>query len=42
MTNLSLAKKIAQYGLPDFDDFQRIEYLAMTDAERELAKNGHR
>ena len=37
LTILSPAEKIALYGLPDFDDFQRIEFLAMTDAERELA-----
>lgn len=37
LTILSESEKIALYGLPDFDDFQRIEFLAMTDAERALA-----
>jgi TnpA family transposase len=37
LTILSAAEKIALYGLPDFDDFQRIEFFAMTDAERALA-----
>ena len=37
LTILSDAEKVALYGLPDFDDFQRIEFLAMTDAERTLA-----
>ena len=37
LTILSEAEKIALYGLPDFDDFQRIDYLAMTDIEHALA-----
>lgn len=37
LTILSEAEKVALYGLPDFDDFQRIEYFAMTDAEHALA-----
>ena len=37
LTILSDAEKVALYGLPDFDDFQRVEFLAMTDAERTLA-----
>ncbi|EGF33715.1 Tn5044 transposase [Oxalobacteraceae bacterium IMCC9480] len=37
LTILSESEKIALYGLPDFDDFQRIEFLAMTDAQRALA-----
>ena len=37
LTILSEAEKIALYGLPDFDDFQRIEFFAMTDAEHALA-----
>ena len=37
LTILTEAEKIALYGLPDFDDFQRIEYFAMTDAEHALA-----
>ena len=42
LTILSEAEKLALYGLPDFDDFQRIEFFAMTDAERYLAlrRNG--
>jgi len=34
---LSDAEKRALYGLPEFDDFQRIEFFAMTDAERTTA-----
>lgn len=37
LTILSEAEKIALYRLPDFDDFQRIDLFAMTDAERALA-----
>ena len=37
LTILSEAEKIALYGIPDFDDFQRIEFFAMTDAEHALA-----
>lgn len=37
LTVLSEAEKLALYGLPDFDDFQRAEFLSMTDAERSLA-----
>ena len=42
LTILSEAEKLALYGLPDFEDFQRVEFLAMTDAERCLAlrRNG--
>src|ERR1039457_376945 len=42
LTILSETEKLALYGLPDFDDFQRIEFFAMTDAERSLAfrRNG--
>jgi hypothetical protein len=36
LTILSEAEKLALYGLPDFDDFQRAEYFALTDAERAL------
>ena len=37
LTILSEAEKLALDGLPDFDDFQRVEFFAMTDAERGLA-----
>jgi len=37
LTILSEAERTALYGIPSFDDFQRIEFLAMTDAERSLA-----
>jgi TnpA family transposase len=37
LTILSGAEKTALYGIPDFDDFQRLEFFAMTDAERSLA-----
>ncbi len=42
LTILSEAEKLALYGLPNFDDFQRIEFLAMTADERSLAfrRNG--
>ncbi len=42
LTILSESEKLALYGLPDFDDFQRFEFFAMTDAERDLAlqRNG--
>jgi len=33
LTILSEAEKLALYGLPDFDDFQRAEYFALTGAE---------
>lgn len=38
LTVLSDAEKEALYGLPDFDDFQRAEYFALTDEERTLAQ----
>ena len=34
---LSEAEKTELYGIPDFDDFQRVEFFAMTDTERSLA-----
>ena len=37
LTVLSEAEKLALYGLPDFDDFQRAEFFALTEAERALA-----
>jgi TnpA family transposase len=42
LTILSEAGRHALYGLPDFDDFQREEYFALTDAERALVhqRNG--
>jgi TnpA family transposase len=36
LTILSEAEKTALYGIPDFDDFQRVEFFSMTDAERSL------
>ena len=36
ITVLSEAEKNALYGLPDFDDFQRAEYFALTEAEHTL------
>lgn len=37
LTILSEAEKTALYDLPAFDDFQRVDFLAMTDVERALA-----
>jgi hypothetical protein len=37
LTVLSEAEKTALYGIPYFDDFQRVEFFAMTDIERSLA-----
>jgi len=37
LTILSEAEKTALYGIPNFDDFQRVEFFAMADAERSLA-----
>ena len=37
LTILSEAEKTALYGIPNFDDFQRIEFFAMNEAERSLA-----
>lgn len=39
LTVLSEAEQEALYGLPDFDDAQRLEYLAMTETELALASN---
>jgi hypothetical protein len=33
LTVLSESEKLALYGLPDFDEFQRSEFFAMTEAE---------
>jgi Domain of unknown function (DUF4158) len=37
LTIVSEAERQALYGLPDFDDFQRAEYFALTEEERALA-----
>jgi TnpA family transposase len=37
LTILSKAEKTALYALPEFDDFQRLEFYAMTDDQRDLA-----
>lgn len=37
LTILSNAEKTALYGIPHFDDFQRIEFFALTEAELALA-----
>lgn len=36
LTVFSEAEKRALYSLPDFDEFQRAEFFAMTDVERTL------
>jgi hypothetical protein len=41
ITVLSEAEKHALYDLPDFDDFQRAEYFAMTVAEHTLVFQRH-
>jgi len=41
LTVLSVTEKLALYGLPDFDDFQRIEFFAMTKAEHALVFRHH-
>jgi TnpA family transposase len=42
LTVFSEAEKHALYGLPDFDEFQRAEFFALTEAERALVdrRNG--
>jgi uncharacterized protein DUF4158 len=37
LTIFTEAEKLALYGLPDFDEFQRAEFFAFTEAERALA-----
>lgn len=37
LTVFSAAEQEALYGLPDFDDGQLLEYLALTEAELALA-----
>ncbi|MHA6477680.1 Tn3 family transposase [Stutzerimonas sp. KH-1] len=39
LTILSDAEQEALYGLPDFDDAQRLEYLALTETELALASS---
>jgi hypothetical protein len=39
LTVLSDAEQEALYGLPDFDDTQRLEYLALTETELALASS---
>ena len=39
LTIVSEAERTALYGLPDFDDFQRAEYFALTAEERTLAQS---
>lgn len=39
LTVLSDAEQEALYGLPDFDDAQRLEYLALTKSELALASS---
>ena len=36
---LSDAEQFALYGLPDFDDGQRLEYLSLSEAELALASS---
>jgi hypothetical protein len=38
LTILSDAEKLALYGPPDFDEFQRAEYFALTEAEFHLVQ----
>jgi len=38
LTILSDAEKLALYGRPDFDEFQRAEYFALTEAELHLVQ----
>lgn len=37
LTVLSEAEQFALYGLPDFDDGQRLDYLSLDEAELALA-----
>ncbi|MER2624177.1 MAG: hypothetical protein ABTS22_09590 [Accumulibacter sp.] len=41
LTVLSDAEQEALYGLPDLDDVQRLEYLALTETELALASSRH-
>jgi hypothetical protein len=38
LTIVSEAERLALYGLPDFDDFQRAEYFALTADELAIAQ----
>ncbi len=40
LTVLSQAERNALYGLPDFDDFQRAEFFAFSEAERADRRKG--
>jgi hypothetical protein len=44
LTVLSPAERLALYGVPDFDEFQRAQYFAFSAAERGVAeqRRGHR
>jgi len=37
LTILSEAEQFALYGVPDFDDAQRLDYLSLSEAELALA-----
>ncbi|HHZ7293535.1 TPA: hypothetical protein ACWLW2_003804 [Morganella morganii] len=39
LTVFSDAEQEALYGLPDFDDAQRLEYLALTESELAFASS---
>jgi hypothetical protein len=39
LTVLSDAEQFALYGLPDFDDRQRLDYLSLSAAELALASS---
>lgn len=39
LTVMSEAEQEALYGIPDFDDAQRLEYLALTETELALASS---
>jgi hypothetical protein len=39
LTIVSEAERAAIYGLPDFDDFQRTEYFALTAEERTFVQS---
>ena len=39
LTVLSEAEQVALYGLPDFDDEQRLDYLSLSESELALANS---